>query len=83
MIELGPDPAVRAMRSTRELYNSPNGDKWFLVRDPVDGRVFVRHQPNAPSGGQASDLDISDFLRRGARNPEHEALLRLIGTLVE
>jgi hypothetical protein len=64
---------------TRELYGSPNGDRWLLGRDA--GRVFVRHEANAASGGQVTDIDIGDFLGRGARNPEHEALLCLIGTL--
>ena len=68
---------------TRELYSSPNGDRWFLGRDPVTGEVFVRHQPNAPSGGRPSDIDIGAFLSRGPRNPEHQALLHLIGTLTE
>jgi hypothetical protein len=68
---------------TRELYSSPNGDRWFLGRDPATGEVFVRHQPNAPSGGRPSDVEIAAFLGRGQRNPEHQALLRLIGTLVE
>ena len=66
---------------TRELYGSPNGDRWLLGRDPVAGRVFVRHEANAASGGQVTDIDIGDFLSRGARNPEHQALLRLIGAL--
>jgi hypothetical protein len=67
----------------RELYNSPNGDRWFLCRDPSTGEVFVRHEPNAPSGGRASDVAIGPFLSRGERNPEHQALLRLIGTLLD
>lgn len=71
------------MAGTRELYRSPNGDRWLLIRDPANGRVFVRHEANAPSGGHSSDLDVEDFLSWGPRNPEHEALLRLIGTLVE
>jgi hypothetical protein len=66
----------------RELYRSPNGDRWFLGRDPDTGDVFVRHQPNIPSGGRPSDIDIGEFLSRGQRNPEHQALLHLIGTLV-
>jgi hypothetical protein len=45
-------------------------------------RVFVRHEPNAPSGGHVSDLDIGTFLAPGPLNPEHQALLRLIATLV-
>lgn len=67
----------------RELYGSPNGDRWFLGREPATGRVFVRHEANLSSGGQVTDVDIGAFLSRGAHNPEHEALLRLIGTLIE
>jgi hypothetical protein len=66
----------------REIYSSSNGDRWCLVRDP-NGRVAIEHQPNAASGGQASDIDIGTFLIRGGRGPEHQELLRLIGTLVE
>jgi hypothetical protein len=68
---------------TRELYNSPNGDRWFLCRDPATGEAFVRHEPNPPSGGRPSDIAIGLFLSRGERNPEHHALLRLIGTLLD
>ena len=68
---------------TRELYRSPNGDRWSLVRDPGSGRVFVRHEPNVASGGRASDIAVGAFLVRGGHGPEHQALLRLIGTLVE
>ena len=66
----------------KELYRSPNGDRWSLIRDPALGRVFVRHEPNASSGGRASDIGVGDFLLRGGHGPEHQALLRLIGTLV-
>lgn len=71
------------MDGTRELYRSPNGGRWLLVRDPANGRMLIRHEPNAPSGGQSSETDLGDFLSQGSRSPEHEALLRLIGTLVE
>jgi len=67
----------------RVLYSSPNGDRWLLRRDPASGDVFVRHEANVPSGGKRTDIDIGEFLSRGQRNPEHQALLRLIGTLVE
>jgi hypothetical protein len=65
----------------REFYASSNGDRWFLSRDEA-GRAFVRHQANAPSGGQSTHIEVGPFLVRGPRAPEHEALLRLIGTLV-
>jgi hypothetical protein len=67
----------------RQLYASPNGDRWFLVRDPSSGRVFVRHEPNAASGGRPTEPEIGEFLVRGGRGPEHQELLRLIGTLVD
>lgn len=68
---------------TRELYRSANGDRWLLARDPASGRVFVRHEPNLPSGGRASDIEVGAFLAAGGHGPEHRELLRLIGTLVE
>ena len=43
----------------RELYSSPNGDRWFLCRDATS--VFIRHEANLPSGGQLADIDISGF----------------------
>jgi hypothetical protein len=68
----------------RGLYRSPNGDRWLLVRDPGPGRVFARHEPNAPSGGRASDAEVGDFLARGGgRGPERRELLPLTGTRVE
>jgi hypothetical protein len=30
----------------RELYSSPNGDRWYLARDVDLGQVFIRHEPN-------------------------------------
>lgn len=68
---------------TRELYSSTNGDRWDLVRDSASGRVFVRHEPNAPSGGRASEIEVGRFLSTGGHGPQHQELLRLIGTLVE
>jgi hypothetical protein len=67
----------------RELYSSPNGDKWFLSVTPDTGIVFIRHEANVPSGGHVTEMDIGTFLSGGPRNPEHQALLHLIGTLVE
>ena len=66
----------------RELYRSANGDAWYLCRDASHG-VYVKHAPNVPSGGIVSKMDIGIFLARGAQGPEHQALLQLIGTLVD
>ena len=38
----------------RELYRSPNGDRWLLVREALSDRVLVRHEPNLASGGKTS-----------------------------
>jgi len=66
----------------RELYSSANGDAWFLCRDKT-GRLTVEHQPNLPSGGKNSHVEIATFLARGPQGPEHQALLRLIGSLLD
>src|SRR5207245_8105143 len=58
-----------AVRTT-EIYRSPNGDRWLLARDPETGRVFVRHEPNLPSGGQVADIEIGAFLIAAGNGPE-------------
>lgn len=70
------------MPDRRELYRSPNGDTWFLGREPENGHAFIIHQPNAPSGGRLSHIELGAFLGEAA-GPEQQALLRLIGSLVE
>jgi hypothetical protein len=67
----------------RQLYQSSNGDRWYLVRDSATGQARVRHVPNAPSGGRTSDIEIAAFLARPSRSPEQQALLDLIATLVD
>src|SRR4030095_5369604 len=65
---------------SRELYNSPNGDRWHLCKD-ASGRVFVLHQANIPSGGRTSQIELGDFLTKGY-GPEQQALVQMIGTLI-
>ncbi len=64
------------------IYHSENGDRWLLCRGE-DGRVFVLHKANVSSGGTATKIEIGDFLGRGKAGPEHQALARLIGSLVD
>ena len=64
----------------RVLYRSPNGDRWLLVLEA--GHVLVCHEPNRPSGGKASMVEVGEFLSYG-HGPEQQALLQLIGSLVE
>ena len=67
----------------RELYRSPSGDRWHLVRDVASGRVFIRHEADLASGGRTTDIAVGAFLAAGGHGPEHQELLRPIGTLVE
>ncbi|MEH2571888.1 hypothetical protein V1272_001223 [Bradyrhizobium sp. AZCC 1708] len=67
----------------RVLYESGNGDVWALTRDPASKTPVVKHQPNVNSGGQISYSDIGRFLLDGTGGPEHRALLKLIGTLLD
>ena len=69
----------------RELYASPDGDRWYLARDVDLGQVFIWHEPNPSSGDKATCIEVGAFLDRGrgGHGPEHQELLRLIGTLVE
>lgn len=67
----------------RLIYASANGDRWFLATDHETGDVFVRHEPNAPSGGRATHINLDEFLGARPRGPQHEALIRLIASLIE
>src|SRR5712675_49046 len=63
------DTALGPQRAdARQLYRSPNGDTWFLARDPATGSAFVRHQANAPSGGQVTDIELGAFLGRARKS---------------
>jgi hypothetical protein len=68
---------------TRELYASPNGDRWYLAREAASQQVYIQHFANAPSGGHMTRIEVGEFLNRGGNSPEQQALLRLIGTLVD
>jgi hypothetical protein len=55
---------------TREIYHSANGDRWLLALDSDTNRVFVRHEPNLPSGGQVADIELGAFLIGAGSGPE-------------
>ena len=69
------------MSKVRKLYSSLNGDRWYLIRD-ASGEIFVRHEANLASGGHVAHIEIGTFLSSG-RGPEHQELLRLIGTSLD
>jgi hypothetical protein len=64
----------------KELYNSPNGDRWLLSQD-ASGVLVVVHQPNESSGGRQSELRVELFLAQGGHGPEREALMRELAVL--
>jgi hypothetical protein len=65
----------------RKLYTSSSGDSWYLCQD-LNGKLVVSHEPNAASGGKPSQIDFVTFLAKGNQGPEHQALMHLIGELV-
>jgi hypothetical protein len=65
----------------RDLYQSSNGDRWVLETEGASGSPVVAHYPNASSGGRATRLGVGTFLSASHHGPEHETLLRLIGSL--
>jgi transglutaminase-like putative cysteine protease len=65
---------------TEEIYSSSNGDRWQLVHDTTTGRVLVRHQANASSGGHLTESGLDEFMRRNGSGPEYAALRHLIST---
>jgi hypothetical protein len=57
----------------KDLYYSPNGDRWTLCRDSA-GKLVVCHQPNETSGGHASEAAVDVFLSFDGQGPEYQAL---------
>jgi hypothetical protein len=66
----------------RQLYQSSNGDHWYLCRGR-GGKLVVLHDSNRASGGTLSQIDVGTFLTEGNNGPEHQALRQLIGELVD
>jgi len=57
---------VMTTSTARELYASPNGDRWALARNR-DGELLVCHQPNPASGGVVSEIPVDVFLSHGGQ----------------
>jgi hypothetical protein len=68
--------------SQRKIYHSENGDTWWLCRDD-GGQVYILHEANLASGGSNTKIQIGDFLAADRAGPEHQALLKLVGTLTD
>jgi hypothetical protein len=66
----------------RKIYQSENGDSWWLCREREI--VFVLHEANLPSGGAITRIALPQFLSSGGKNPpERQALLEMIGGLTQ
>jgi hypothetical protein len=59
------------------VFESSNGDSWYLGRDPASGITAVKHVANSESGGDVSYMEIESFLSGGG-GPEHQAFRRLM-----
>jgi hypothetical protein len=81
LVEEAASEAVPDEPVVRQLYESPNGDAWFLVQDSETGGALVRHEANAPSGGRVTDVEIDEFVG-GPQSLEQDALLRVIGGFI-
>jgi len=64
----------------REVYASPNGDKWALARN-AEGALVVHHQPNRASGGVVSEIAVDVFLSHAEQGPEYQALSAALADL--
>jgi hypothetical protein len=64
----------------KELYNSPNGDRWVLCKDG-DGKLLVAHHPNSASGGRPSEISVDVFLFQGGHGSAHQALIEAIALM--
>lgn len=74
---------IEGMTIKRKLvYVSSNDDRWFLCLGHAPTDVFVLHEPNGPSGGKPSRVELHDFLASAVGCPERLALLAMIGSLV-
>jgi hypothetical protein len=65
------------MSEIKEFSVSTNGDRWSL--ETSGGETVVLHRGNEPSGEHETRTSLADFLRDRAGEPEHAALLQVLG----
>jgi hypothetical protein len=65
----------------RKIYQSENGDSWWLCRS--ENAVFVLHEANVPSGGVVKRIELTHFLLSDRNAPEKRALFEMIGGLTQ
>ncbi len=66
------------MITNTTFYSSSNGDRWQMLHDDETGIYQVRHEPNAASGGQATETPMPEFLSRSGATPQGAALQKLL-----
>jgi hypothetical protein len=71
-------PALVEPHDWKSSLRKRKGDIWRLVRDPQSGAAPAQRPLR-----RTSLTNIGQFLRAGGRGPEHQALLALIGMLVD
>jgi hypothetical protein len=59
------------------VYESSNGDTWYLCEDTATGLPTIRHAANLESGGRVSYFEVERFLS-GGNGPEHQALRQIL-----
>jgi hypothetical protein len=64
----------------KELYTSPNGDRWDLGKDPT-GNLVVCHHPKKPAGGRPSEVALDVFLAHARGAPEYQAVADALASL--
>jgi hypothetical protein len=67
----------------RVLYESSNGDSWLLVRHPGVWIADGGTPAECELWRTKSSTEIGQFLRVGDNGPQQQALLELIGTLID
>jgi hypothetical protein len=72
-----PDQEGQSFSRNKLIYESGNGDAWFLDLDPATGLPAVKHVANLQSGGHVSYIPLENFLAAG-NGPEHQALRKLV-----
>jgi hypothetical protein len=48
------------------VYQSSNGDRWYLGEDPATSLPTVKHVANRESDGHITYIDLGSFLSAGA-----------------
>jgi hypothetical protein len=59
------------------IYESSNGDTWYLCEEPTTHLPAVKHVANLQSGGHVAYIDVETFLSSG-EGPEHQAFRDLL-----